>query len=64
MPAMTVFKQLNLVSTLAFDSLLTDEPLSLLACYWENTQQRLLQIPKHTCHSSVILPCDKAGMGG
>lgn len=49
MPAMTMFKQLNLVSTLAFDSLLTDEPLSLLACYRENIQQRLLQIPKHTC---------------
>lgn len=33
MPEMTMFKQLNLVSTLAFDSLLTDEPMSLLVCY-------------------------------
>lgn len=62
MPAVTVFKQLNLVSTLAFDSLLTDEPLSLLVGYWENTQQCLLQIPKHAT-ALVILPCDKTGMG-
>jgi len=64
MPAMTMFKQLNLVSTLAFGSLLTDEPLSLLACYWENIQHVCYRYQNIPAATLAILPCGKTGIVG
>lgn len=41
-PAVTTFKQLYLISALAFDSLVIDKPLFLLVYNWENVSFNLL----------------------